>query len=160
MFDDSIETFEMLKRPNTVQIIATQKDKILLAKEEQPGIKREYTLLGGRVDEGETPLACAKRELLEEAGVESTDWELIKTYEPYAKTEWTIYLYVARDCKKIAEQNLDPGEKIEIKKISFDKFIDIAVNTEKFSGKDIALDIARMKIKGTLEKFRQKLFSK
>jgi len=160
MYDGSTETFEMLGRCNTVQIIATDGEKIFLASEEQPGIKRECTLFGGRIDEGEEPLACAKRELMEEAGMESDDWELLKTYDPYTKTEWTIYLYVARNVKKVAEQKLDPGEKIETKEVDFDRFIDIAIHTPNFSGKDIALDIARMKIKGELDGLRDKIITK
>jgi ADP-ribose pyrophosphatase len=47
MFDGSFETFEMLKRPNTVEIIATQGDKILLSHQSQPNKKDFLSLFGG-----------------------------------------------------------------------------------------------------------------
>lgn len=46
-------------------------------------------------------------------------------YNPSSKIDWKIYLYFARDCKKIAGQTLDSGEKIKIMEISYDEFLDI-----------------------------------
>jgi len=159
LYDGTTTTFEMLKRANTLQIIATQGDKILIAKESQPMKENFYTLFGGRQEEHEQTLECAKRELLEESGMMSNDWQLFKSYEPYTKMEWSVHLYIARDCKKISEQHLDAGEKIDILKVNFDEFIDI-VCSEQFWGKEIALDIFRMKEKNTLNEFKRTVFGK
>ncbi len=158
LYDGSFATFEALKRPGTIQIIPTRGDKVLLSYEEQPSKPLGFTFLGGRSEEGEEPLVTAKRELLEETGMESSDWELLKFYENQGKIEWNTYLFAARNCKKVAEPNLDPGEKIEIKKVSFDEFLDI-VSGEKFWGRDIANDILRMRLDPKkLEEFKKKLF--
>jgi ADP-ribose pyrophosphatase len=161
MFDGSHQTFEILKRPDTVEIIPTVGDKILIAEQEQPTLPLFYSLFGGRVDAGEKPLETAKRELLEESGYSSDGWELIHSYEPYAnKMDWTVFRYIARNCKKTAEQNLDAGEKIKVLTISFDEFLDI-VDSEKFHGKDFANDIFRIKQdKNKLKEFKNKLFTK
>ncbi len=167
LYDGSSATFEALKRPATIQIIPTIGDpsassgqgKILLSYEEQPNKPLSNTFLGGRAEEGEEPLVTAKRELLEEAGLESDDWELIKTYESEGKIQWDTYLFSARDCKKVAEPNLDPGEKIEVKEVSWDEFLDI-VSREDFWGRDIANYILRLRLdEKQLEEFRGKLFS-
>ena len=63
----------MLKRPNTVTVIATQGESVYFAEEDQPTKPIISTLFGGRVEEGEDPLVAAKRELLEEAGLQSDD---------------------------------------------------------------------------------------
>jgi ADP-ribose pyrophosphatase len=150
----------MLKRPGTIQIIPTADDHVFLSYEEQPTKPRSFTLLGGRQEPDEDPLVTAKRELLEETGMKSDDWELIKTYESEGKIDWPTFLYVARNCRKVAEQHLDPGEKIEVKKVSFDEFLKI-VSSENFWGKIIANDILRMQLnKDTLEEFKSKLFDK
>ena len=65
MFDGTTETFEMLKRPNTIEVIATQGDKIYLSKQSQPNKHDYYSLFGGRAEPNEEPLVTAKRELLE-----------------------------------------------------------------------------------------------
>lgn len=159
MFDGSTATFEMLKRPATLQIIPTVGDKILLSYEQQPTKPLTYTLLGGR-QEGEEPLITAKRELLKEAGMESEDWELLKIYQAQTKIDWEMYLFVARNCKKVTKPKLDPGEKIEVKEVGFEKFLDI-VSSENFWGKDVSLDILRMRLDSKkLTKFRQKIFKK
>ena len=159
MFDGSKETFEMLHRPDTVQIIVTQGNKILIGEESQPTKKPFFTMFGGRVDEGEDSLTAAKRELREEAGLESDEWELLKVDEPYHKMDWHVHLYVARDCKKVDEPTLDAGEKIETLVVDFEKFVEIATG-EKFCGKEIAMDLLRQKVAGTLVEFREKIFKK
>lgn len=156
MFDGSYKTFERIQRPDTIQVIATRDGRILMTREEQPGHKREYGLLGGRVDEGEGPLACAKRELLEEAGLVSRDWEMLKIYEPVIKMQWRVYFYIARNCSKMAEPRLESGERIEVLDVSFEEFIEIT--SSAYWGGEFVSDILRMRLKGELGKFRKKLF--
>lgn len=159
LFDGTSSTFEMLKRSNTIEIIVTQGDKILLSHQSQPNKPDFYSLFGGRAEEREEPAVTAKRELLEESGMESTDWELLKVYEPMHKIDWQIYMYIARNCKKVAEPSLDAGEKVETIECSFDEFIKV-VESDKYWGNELVLDILKMKQdpKG-LEEFRRKLFS-
>lgn len=129
MFDGSTATFECLKRPNTVLVIAMQGDDILYAEQEQPGKKPFISLFGGRAEEGEEPLETAKRELQEETGFTSDDWQLLFTKVIGGKIDWTLYYYVARNCVKTAETHLDPGEKITVKSTSLEGFLkDIVPN--------------------------------
>lgn len=159
MFDGSIETFEMIKRPDTVQIIATQGDKIITTKELQPTQKRDHGLLGGRVDKGESVKAAAKRELLEESGMVSDGWKLFKIYYPAHKIAWSVYYYIARDCKKIAEQHLDSGEKIILVKKTFNQFIKDMTKLPEWNNQFVC-DILRMQLKGKSElaKFKKQIF--
>lgn len=158
MFDGSYATFEMLKRPNTIEIIATQGNKVLLSHQSQPTKLDFYSLFGGGAEENEEPLMTAKRELLEEAGLESDDWEFLKAYEPIHKIDWQIYLYAARNCKNVTDQKLDAGEKIETIECTFDEFIDV-VKSNKYWGSELVLDILRMEQDGQkLEEFKKKIF--
>jgi ADP-ribose pyrophosphatase len=123
MFDGSIEIFEGLKRPNTVMVIPMIGDRVYYAYQEQPSHEPFLSLLGGRGDEGEAPLETAKRELLEEAGLESDEWVELRKYSIPGKFEWDVYYFVARNCRKTANQSLDCGEKIEIREIDLDGFL-------------------------------------
>jgi 8-oxo-dGTP pyrophosphatase MutT (NUDIX family) len=156
MFDGSTATFERLKRPGTVEVIPVIGDKILLAREQQPDTDELYTFFGGRQEEGEEPLATAKRELLEEAGLASDDWQLIQTYEPVGKIDWTISVFVARNCRNVAAQKLDAGEKIQIEEVGFDAFVDI-VTRKDFWEREFSHDLYRMKHEGKLDQFRRRL---
>lgn len=125
MFDGSIETFEMLKRVDTAEIIAIKDGKIMLQEQEQPGKPQFLCLPGGRIEKDEEPLEGAKRELLEESGFVSDDWSLFHSVEPSHKMDWRIYVYVARDCRFIQKQNLDAGEKIQIRWVTLDELLDL-----------------------------------
>lgn len=112
MFDGSYATFERLKRTGTVQIIAARGDKVLISFESQPDKPNFYTLFGGRMEEGEDPLAAAQRELMEETGMEAKEWDLFKVYDPISKMDWKLHYFIARDCQKVQEQKLDAGERV------------------------------------------------
>ncbi|MBT5808679.1 NUDIX hydrolase [Candidatus Uhrbacteria bacterium] len=130
MFDGTKDTFEGLRRQNTAEVIATVGDKIMIQDQEQPAKPRFMCLPGGRIEKGEDELVGAKRELLEESGYASDGWELHNVTEPNSKIDWKIFIYIARDCKKIQEMNLDAGEKIEIKWVTLDGLIEMVSSGE------------------------------
>jgi ADP-ribose pyrophosphatase len=159
LYDGSKAMFEMVKRPDTVQIIATTGENIIIINEEQPGQRRGLSFLGGRVDPGEDALTAAKRELLEEAGMEAQTWELYATYMPLTKMDWTIYYYVARECTKIQEPHLEPGERITPKEVSFEQFIDL-ITGPGYDGRELATDILRAQRDGKTDELKKKIFGK
>ena len=130
MFDGSYKIFERAKRQDTVIIIATVKNKIVLLKQRQPGTSWFYCTPSGRMDiKGEKPLVAAKRELLEETGMVAQKVFLWKKREKKGKVISTIYYYIAQNCKKITEQSLDNGEQIKVKLISFTEFTNLVNST-------------------------------
>lgn len=145
MFDGSRVIFEKLKRPDTVHVIpVTQEGKIILAAQEQPNTAPFVGVVGGRVDDGEGPLECAKRELLEETGFTSDVWELWYACQPYSKIEWSIYTFIARNCRKVKEMSLDSGERINLQLIDFNEFVK-RVSHYDFRDTEIALEVLRAK---------------
>lgn len=120
MFDGSIETFEMLKRADTVTVIPVVDEQILVIEDEQPHSGARLGFPGGRVDDSDpTTLEAAKREVAEEVGYQFDDWRLIKVWQPHTKIEWFIYFYVASSGHKTGEPHLDAGERITPRKYSF-----------------------------------------
>ncbi len=145
-YDGSRKVFEKLKRPDTVMVLPITSDgKIIIALQEQPNKPPFIGSIGGRVDEGEDILEAAKRELLEETGYEAKDWMLFDAVQPVGKIEWAIYTFIAKGCNKIAEQNLDGAEKVELKFVSFDEFINLIVNDDKF-GDEFRVKILEAKL--------------
>lgn len=158
MYNGDTWTFEMIKRKNTVQVIAVQDDKIFIARQKQPQYKKYfYSLPGGRIDDGEKPLSAAKRELLEEMGLKSNKWFLFDQHQPLHKMDWTVYTFIAQNCKTVAPQNLDAGEKIEIKKISFKQLLKMAFHKD-VRGQDIFNEIIKLKLLGKEKWLKKKIF--
>lgn len=160
LFDGTKSTFEMLKRPDTVQVIPVVGDRIWLSYEEQPKNPPHVSFLGGRCEEGEEPLKTAQRELLEESGLESDDWELFGSFEPFHKIEWQIHYFIARSCRKIREPQLDAGEKIAIRTFSFDEFSEEIVRPE-FGMNHLSYEFLKLQRNPTdLQKLKERLYGK
>lgn len=122
MYDGSSATFEMLKRPDTLKVIAIHDGKIIITEQEQPGLGHFYDLPGGRHDrDDEDELEGAKRELLEETGMSFRNWKLIYAKQPAPKIESFFYIFIATDLIATEDQNLDSGEKIEVHLMTFDQ---------------------------------------
>lgn len=120
MPDGSVETFEMLRRPDTVMVIALDEaGDVLVIDEEQPGgIVRKNHLPVGRVDSSdESVLAAAQCELREETGCTfaDSDWGLLDVVQMEKKIEWFTYLFLATGALHRAAQHLDAGEDITVK---------------------------------------------
>jgi ADP-ribose pyrophosphatase len=119
-FDGSFATYEMIKRPDTVNVLAIKDDKIVIIRDEQPSRPAVLTLPGGRHDvESETELDCAKREMHEETGMRFKNWKLISVKQEHAKIEYFYYIFLATDFEGQDEPHVDAGgEKIEVMEVS------------------------------------------
>lgn len=145
MYDGTTETFEKIKRADSVGVIPiTDEGKILLAKQEQPGSTPFVGIIGGRIDSGEDPLEACKRELMEEAGIEAGELEIWYAEQFLGKIDWAVYTYVAKRCKVVRDPQLDSGEKIELFEVSVEEFIDI-VAQDNFRDWDVALKVLKAK---------------
>ena len=146
MYDGSIEIFEKLKRPDTVVVFPVLPDgRIILTEQEQPNRGLFLGTAGGRVENGEDIIEAAKRELLEETGYKADEYILWKAEQIIDKIDWNIYTFVAKGAKKIAEQELDSGEKIKLKLVNFEEFIEVALN-ENFEEKQIIPNLFEAKL--------------
>lgn len=129
LFDDSMATFEMLKRPDTVVAICVVDDQILVIEDEQPHAGKRTSFPGGRVDSTDVSIeAAARREVLEETGYSFTQWRLIKVQQPHTKIEWFVYILLAWDTASQASPRLDAGEKIDVRKVSFEELKQMVVD--------------------------------
>ncbi len=155
-FDGSTATWEVSTRPDSTQVLAVKDGKLLMAEEEQPNLKPFYGFFGGRLEGKEKPLENAKRELLEEAGLVSDDWELYKEYPLPGKTRFTLYFYIARNCKKVQEQDLEVGERIDVMELTLKEFYE-TLASGKVRAVDIAIDLLGKKYLGEEAEFEQKL---
>ncbi len=122
LFDGSEKTFEMLRRPDTVKVIAVKDNRLVVLEQEQPNQASFCDIPGGMHDnEHESEMDAAKRELLEETGLTFGTWRLLEVTQPNYKIEQFVYIFLATDFESETEPHLDAGEKIEVKLLDLEE---------------------------------------
>jgi len=125
---------EIVEQGNVVAILAIDGDEAILVNEFRYPVGYVLEIPAGTVDKGETPLKCAKRELLEETGYKAKKIEhLIRFFPKLGYNTQIIDCYVATELTKISEPNLDEDELITVKKIKFRKLLNM-INNGKIYG--------------------------
>ena len=125
---------EIVEQGNGVAVLAIDDDEVIVVNEFRYPVGYVLEIPAGTVDKGETPLKCAKRELLEETGYKAKRIEhLIRFFPKLGYNTQIIDCYVATELTKISEPNLDEDELITVKKIKFRKLLNM-INNGKIYG--------------------------
>ncbi len=121
----------MIRIPGVAIIIENaQKEVLLLLRDDDPGISYpdHWTLVGGKVEDGETPETAAHREMLEEIGVDTdvTFWKQYDRQHPFAIVEQHIYTGKI----DLPLDSLTLGEGQEVRFFSSDEIKDLKIGFE------------------------------
>lgn len=122
----------------TIAVLCLTADgKVLLVRQYRPGPDLVMDELpGGYIDEGESPLDAARRELREESGCEG-DIELVGDTWLASTSTTHRYVALARNCHKVGDQEEDDGEYIEPVTKDLDEFIE-QVRSGQMTDTDLA----------------------
>lgn len=107
--DGSESTRELVLHPGAVAILPILPDgRIILVRQYRHPVGASlWEIPAGKLEPGEDPLTCAKRELLEETGYEATTWEeRLSFYTSPGFTDERITLFSARGLSRVAEPRL------------------------------------------------------
>ena len=112
-----IENWSWIISPDFVNIaIITEEGHYLCFRQTKYSI-RGTTLapVGGYIEPNETPLAAAKRELLEETGCQAQNWESLGSFVVDGnRGNGMAHFFIARGAVKVQEPNADDLEEQEL----------------------------------------------
>ena len=93
-------TYHIVLHPGAVAIVPVHANgDVVLLKQFRPTIGKEiYEIPAGTMEKGESPLATAKREIIEETGFKAKRWEKIADfYTAPGFCDERMHVYLARD---------------------------------------------------------------
>ena len=112
-----IPEYYVLEYPDWVNVIAITKDGQFVMERQYRHAARKISLElpCGVMEEGETPLEAAQRELLEETGFGGGQWKKLMELSPNPSAmSNTTHCFLAIGVEKITEQHLDETEELSV----------------------------------------------
>ena len=123
--------FYVLEYPDWVNIIAiTENGEFVMERQYRHGLDKTcYEIAAGVVENGETPLEAARRELEEETGYGGGEWkELMLISGNPSTTNNLTHCFLAEGVKKVSAQHLDSTEDLSVCLLSLDQVRQLLVH--------------------------------
>lgn len=114
-----VVTREIVKHPEASAIVPIinkkGEERVILVRQYRPSVKETlWEIPAGLIEEGETPLDCAKRELLEETGFYGERWEkLISFYSSPGFCDERIHLFSVYDLEYKRNEKTEVNLKVK-----------------------------------------------
>jgi ADP-ribose pyrophosphatase len=127
--DGQIIVPHLLEYDDEIMVFAlTKNQKVVFIEQYRHGVQEVILELpGGSVDDGESPLEAAKRELMEETGYASDTFIEVGCGSPNPAIYTNrIYSILAIDAEKIGKQSAHDAETVDITLITLDEVIAMA----------------------------------
>ncbi len=140
---DKPQRRDMVRHQGSVVVLAMDEGRseprVLLARQYRHAAKTSlWELPAGRIDEGESELAAAKRELREETGYTARQWKrAVRFYASPGFLDETMAIYLARGLQRGAAEP-EEDEVIAIRMFPLSTVVGMALNGKIQDGKTIA----------------------
>jgi len=112
-----IDDYYQIRLPEFSAVFAQTSDRrVIMERQYKHGVGHcTLVLPAGIIQEGEDPLVGAQRELLEETGYTSNDWQLLGSFVAHGSYGCgKAHLFLARNAERVAAPNSGDLEEIEI----------------------------------------------
>ena len=130
LLEDGTQAFrEVVRHPGGVCILAlTDRDEVLFVRQfRYPHAAVTMEIPAGKLEYGENPEECGKRELLEECGCTAREFTYLgKLFPTPAYDAEVIHMYLAKGLE-YADQHLDEGEFLDVERIPLDEAVRMVI---------------------------------
>jgi ADP-ribose pyrophosphatase len=122
-----VEGFFTIEMPDYAVVVALTPDgRVVVERNYKHGPRRVcLNVPAGYVEQGEDPLAAARRELLEETGYVADEWVSLGSFTNNGNRGCGVgHLFLARQAQKVAEPDAGDLEEMEIGLMGLDEVIE------------------------------------
>jgi ADP-ribose pyrophosphatase len=137
--DGHVGVREFMRHPGAVMVAAlTEGNEVVLERQFRYPLQRSFIEMpAGKLEEGESPLACGQRELQEETGYRAAHWDFLGAFHNaigYSNEQISVYL--ARGLEYVGG-NSDAGEVLEVFTAPLDDLLEWIARGRVTDGKTI-----------------------
>lgn len=130
---------EIVKHPGAVAVIAvTAENKMVMVEQYRKALEKTIIEIpAGKLEKGEEPAICAKRELEEETGYDCESIELLTSfYTSPGFADEIVHIYIAHGLtKKENTAELDEDEFVNLKEITLEEAQELILEQRIFDAK-------------------------
>lgn len=130
---------EVVEYAGAVAVVALDdNNEVFLVRQYRYPVDQELLEIpAGKIEKGEDPMDCAKRELVEETGCRARKWQpLYSFFSTPGFTSEKLHLFLATELQ-YGEQKLDDDEFLRVHKIPLEKALDMVARGEICDAKSI-----------------------
>ncbi|MCM3766487.1 NUDIX hydrolase [Neobacillus niacini] len=132
---------EIIKHPGAVAIIAvTNENKIIMVEQYRKALERAIVEIpAGKLEKGEEPASCARRELEEETGYECESLELLTSfYTSPGFADEIVHVFLAKGLtKKENSAALDEDEFVNLEELTLEEALQYVKEQKIYDAKTI-----------------------
>ncbi|MFC3476382.1 NUDIX hydrolase [Halobacterium litoreum] len=127
--DGEVKDYYWVDRPkDAIAVVAVSDGKVVMVEQYRPKLKQKFTECpGGHVEEEESHIEAAKRELREETGISASEFFHLSTYYPTATARYKRSIIVAEGLSE-GQSTPEDSEYIDWRYVSVDRALDIAAS--------------------------------
>ncbi|HJV45906.1 MAG TPA: NUDIX hydrolase [Bacillota bacterium] len=130
---------EIVRHPGAVAIVAITEDgRIVMVRQfRKPLDQTIFEIPAGKLEKGEDPLACAKRELIEETGYSAQEMKaIVSFYTSPGFADEFIYIYEAKGLT-VGEATPDEDEFVDLHLLTLEEAMDKITSGEIIDAKTV-----------------------